>query len=122
MGAEITAVPSLYAAKTVSNDQGDTDHIDGVNMNDLQSQCQIIVKYMSRAQSISVDSSGTTTFTPTNTWLGPTGVFFSAKDSTASTMLSASQHVTNCTTSGITVKHGTGAADGSAYATVVYLS
>ncbi|HUW57732.1 MAG TPA: hypothetical protein VMZ92_13920 [Planctomycetota bacterium] len=70
-------------------------------------------------QSISVHSNGTTTFTPTFPGK-PLAVAIMAKNSTAGTIFAAGYHVSNMTTSGISIKHDTHTKKGSAYATVFY--
>ncbi|HUW57733.1 MAG TPA: hypothetical protein VMZ92_13925 [Planctomycetota bacterium] len=70
-------------------------------------------------QTISISSSGTSSFTPTYPTL-PKNVIVNAKDSTAGTLLAAGYHIANITTTTITLTHDSGAASGSGYATVFY--
>ena len=89
-------------------------------INKLLDATQALRNYDTATQSVGVTSNGTTTFAPTYNHASPSGAFLVGKDATASGMLCASQAVTVCTATGITVTHDTAAAAGSAFAVLVY--
>ena len=121
--ASYTTHPTLYSSKSTSNDVGDTTHLDGVDMNLLQSQHQICVQRMLRTKSVTVPTNGTITWTPD--WPHDTGtsVVVSPKDASAAGVLQSGFYITNISQSGVTVEAlGSGAAGeiGSAYGTIFY--
>ena len=119
-----TTAPTCFTAKSTANDQSDTTHWDGADANNINSQFQLIVQNMSRSQTITLDSTGTTTFTPT--WAGtaedPAALSWTPKTKTASGLLHTGYAVTVLTATGITVTHGSYSQDltSDAIVTVIY--
>ena len=72
-----------------------------------------------KTQNVNLDSTGTTTFTPTYA-ATPYNVCATGRNASANTMIDASMTATVLTATGITIKHGTSSADRSCRMTVFY--
>jgi hypothetical protein len=111
---------TLYAAKSTANDVAGTSYINGSDMNLIRNAVLMHDKRFPHTQTVVLKSSGTTVIVPTWKFYAPVMLFVVGKSASAHTMLVASCVPTTFASTGVTLKHGTAAANHSALTTLIY--